>query len=278
MFKPLENIRVVTLALNVPGPLVAKRLLGLGAVVIKIEPPQGDPLKQYCAKWYDDINVGQDCRAIDLKSIKGKKQLAAILSSTDLLITAQRTKALDNLGLDWASLQQSFPQLNHIAIVGYPSPGDNEAGHDLTYQAKLGLLKNNQLPSTLIADMAGAEMAAFEGLALLMASRTGEKGQKKIIALSESAEYMAQPLTYGVTAEGGLLSGGLPEYATYQTKEGWVALAALEPHFSTRLKECLELETLSSESLSQVFKQKTAHEWVAWAGERDIPLAEIKTS
>jgi crotonobetainyl-CoA:carnitine CoA-transferase CaiB-like acyl-CoA transferase len=89
---------------------------------------------------------------------------------------------------------------------------------------------------------------------------------------------MAQPLTYGVTNDGGLLAGTLPEYSIYQTKAGSIALAALEPHFSARLKEHLELEMLSSESLTQVFKQKTAYEWVAWAGERDIPLAEIKTS
>ena len=59
-------------------------------------------------------------------------------------------------------------------------------------------------------------------------------------------------------------------------KKGSVALAALEPHFSARLKEQLELETLNAESLSQVFKQSTASEWVTWAKERDIPLAEIK--
>jgi crotonobetainyl-CoA:carnitine CoA-transferase CaiB-like acyl-CoA transferase len=276
MSQPLKNINIVTLAVNVPGPLAAKRWLNLGATVTKVEPPDGDPLERYCPDWYQEVNAGQHIQRLNLKTKEGKKALSQLFLSADLLLTAQRTKALDNLGLDWASLQQNYPQINHIAIVGYPTPNDNEAGHDLTYQAKLGLLKDGNMPSTLISDMAGAEMAALEGLALLMESKATKKGQKKVIALSESAKYMAQPLKYKLTNEGGLLAGTLPEYAIYETKKGSVALAALEPHFSARLKEQLELETLNAESLSQVFKQNTASEWVTWAKERDIPLAEIK--
>jgi crotonobetainyl-CoA:carnitine CoA-transferase CaiB-like acyl-CoA transferase len=274
-FKPLKNMRVVTLALNVPGPLAAKRLVEYGATVIKVEPPQGDPLEVYCADWYQEINRGQQRQQLDLKKPEGKAQLAELLASADLLLTAQRPLALERLGLSWAELQDAYPQLNHLAIVGYLAPHENKAGHDLTYQAALGLLNPPDMPKTLMADLVGAERAATEGLALLMVKQAGQSGQQKLIALSESADYMAQPLKHGLTAETGLLAGALPQYAQYETQSGWIAVAALEPHFSARLKDELELETLSKKALETVFKQRSADEWAAWANERDIPIVPI---
>lgn len=269
-------MRVVTLALNVPGPLAAKRLLDLGASVIKVEPPQGDPLEHYCLDWYQHINVGQQRKVINLKSEHGQIQFAGLLSSADLLLTAQRTKALNKLGLEWESIHNKYPKLNHIAIVGYLPPNDDEAGHDLTYQATLGLLNQNNMPKTLVADMAGAETAALESLAFLMATKAGEVGQKKLVALSEAAKYMAQPLTFGATREGGLLAGVLPEYSIYQTQSGSVAIAALEPHFSSRLKKELGLVDLSHENIAKKLQQQSAIKWEQWAKQHDIPLTAVK--
>jgi len=275
-FKPLANMRIVTLALNVPGPLAAKRWLDFGATVIKVEPPEGDPLDIYCTDWCNDLNEGQQRQTINLKSTEGKEVLATLLSTADLLLTAQRPAALERLGLGWSELQKQHPNLNHIAIVGYPKPNENEAGHDLTYQASLGLLTPPVMPKTLMADMAGGERAALEGLALLMARKAGQKGQQVFIALSEAAEYMAQPHHYGLTSENGLLAGKVPEYSLYETASGWVAVAALEPHFSARLKKSLDLTELNHKTLAAKLKRKTANEWFEWAKERDIPLAVVK--
>ncbi|ORU94471.1 MAG: carnitine dehydratase [Cycloclasticus sp. symbiont of Bathymodiolus heckerae] len=274
-FKPLAGMRIVTLALNVPGPLAAKRWCDFGATVIKVEPPEGDPLEIYSAEWYHDVNIGQQKRRINLKTAEGKEALAQLLSTADLLLTAQRPAALERLGLGWDELQNSYPKINHIVIVGYPVPNENEAGHDLTYQASLGLLTPPTMPKTLVADMAGAERAALEGMALLMARKAGEKGQQVFIPLSEAADYMAQPLSYGLTSETGLLAGNVPEYALYETANGWLALAALEPHFSARLKQELGLSELSHQTVAEKLKQKTATEWAVWAKQRDIPLVSL---
>ena len=259
-----------------PGPLAAKRLLELGAEVIKVEPPQGDPFEHYNPEWYQDLNDQQSIRKLDLKSKTGLELFDSLLTETDLLITAQRPLALKRLGLDWVQLQRRFPSLNHLAIVGYPEPNQDHAGHDLTYQATLGLLSPPTMPKTLMADMAGAERAAFEGLAMLMASKLGEKGQRKVVALSEAAEYMAMPLKYGLTGDDALLGGRLPEYALYDTKSGWVAIAAIEPHFKVRLQKGLGLLDLSHATISQKLKEKSALDWVEWANEQDIPLVEVK--
>jgi crotonobetainyl-CoA:carnitine CoA-transferase CaiB-like acyl-CoA transferase len=276
MFKPLAGMRVVTLAQNLPGPLAAKRLVELGAAVIKVEPPSGDPFEQYCPEWYCDLNSGQQHQTIDLKSAEGQQTLEQLLSEADLLLTAQRPAALTRLGLDWERLHKDHPNLNHLAIVGYPEPMAELAGHDLTYQASLGLVTPPNMPKTLIADMAGAEYAALQALALLMVRKAGEAGEQKLVALSDAAEYMAQPLKYGLSSEGTILSGELPEYSLYETQSGWVAIAALEPHFKSRLQDKLGIELFSRELLAEKMKERTTQAWSEWADENDIPLVEVK--
>lgn len=274
-YKSLKNIQVITTALNLPGPLAAKRLVKMGANVIKIEPPSGDPFKHYVKEWYQDLNEGQTIITLDLKTESGQNGLKEYLKESALLITAQRPNALARLGLDWESLNKAFPKLNHLEIVGYPATKANIAGHDLTYQAELGLISLPKMPKTLLADMAAGEEAALKALEMIMAFKDGQNGSKYQLALSESAKYLAQPIKYGLTNSDGLLAGNLAEYNIYETKQGWLALAALELHFQANLKRGLELEIISKENLAKKFKEKTARDWIIIAKEHDIPLAIV---
>lgn len=273
---PLEGVRVISTAVNVPGPVAAAHLVKLGASVTKIEPPHGDPLKQYCAPWYDDLRAGQECIPLDLKSEQGHEKIMGLLSTADLLLTAQRPAALARLGLAWDDLHPRFPHLNYVAIVGFPGALANEPGHDLTYQAELGLLSPPNLPRTLIADLAGAEQAVSTALALLYRSKVAGAGGGYVeVALSEAARDIAAPLTFGATRPDSKLGGGSPIYNLYQTRSGWIAVAALEPHFIERLKEKLGLKALTEDALSEAFKQKNAAEWEAWARNLDLPIRAV---
>ncbi len=153
MYKPLAGMKIVSIAVNLPGPVAAKQLASLGASVFKIEPPGGDPFEKHCPLWYNELIVGQQRLTLDLKSADGKNDLAQILSKSHLLLTAQRLPALKRLGLDWQTLQQHYQKLNHVCILGYAEPMDNHAGHDLTYQASMGLIQPPLMPKTLIADI-----------------------------------------------------------------------------------------------------------------------------
>jgi len=274
----LDGVKVVNLAVNLPGPAAARRFLQLGAEVVKVEPPGGDPMVGYHATWYEQLNAGQEVLKIDLKSPEDRQQLDELLQSADLLITANRPAALMRLGLGWEKLHEQFPNLCQVAIVGYPSPMENEPGHDLTYQAKIGLLTPPQMPRTLIADMAGAEKAVSEALALLWAREKGQGGGCRMIALSEAADYMAEPWSVGFTAPEAMVGGALPEYNLYESSDGWVAVAALEPHFSKALFSALDCPGADIEKLRSLFKSKTAKEWEAWAKERDLPLVAVKAN
>lgn len=269
----LRGLRIVNLAVNLPGPAAAQRLQALGATVVKVEPPGGDPMALYSQPWYADMMEGQQVHRCDLKDPQGKKSLFALLESADALITATRSAALKRLGLDFDSLHPLFPDLCMVSIVGYPAPDDDEAGHDLTYQARMGLLDPPHMPRTLISDLAGAEQTVSAVLALLVQrERTGEAGQA-VVPLSEAAAFFAEPLRYGSTVAGGILGGGLPEYNIYQARDGWVAVAALEPHFKSRLEKLLDIRR--QEDYQTVFAGQTTGYWKLWAQSHDLPVETV---
>lgn len=267
---------MVSLAVNVPGPVAAARLRDLGADVTKVEPPTGDPLSQAAPRWYEILARGQEVTTLDLKQPEDRARLDELLEQADLLLTSSRSAALARLGLGWEELGARYPGLSQVAIVGHPAPDDNVPGHDLTYQAGLGLLSPPDLPRTLLADLAGAERAVSAALALLLARERGDSGRYAETSLARSAADFAEPLRHGLTAPGGSLGGGLPEYNLYRTRDAWISVAALEPHFRRRLLDELGLEDAGYEDLARVFRARSAGEWEAWAAARDLPLAALR--
>ncbi len=272
----LDGVKVVSLAVNLPGPVAASRLANWGATVVKVEPPAGDPLRQFSRPWYEALVRNQKVVTLNLKDPDGRATLDGYLAESDLLLTSSRPAALERLGLDWPRLHHRFARLNQVAIVGYPAPAENRAGHDLTYQASLGLVQAPHLPRTLMADLATAERAVSTGLALLIARDRGVEGRHEQVSLVEATAPFADPLRYGLTAAGGLLGGGSPGYNIYPAQDGWVALAALEPHFWQRLEQALGETALESARLTEIFRSRTALEWERWADERDLPIVALR--
>ncbi|MGH8829343.1 MAG: CoA transferase [Jiangellaceae bacterium] len=274
--QPLGGVRVVSIAINLPGPVAAARLAALGATVVKVEPPAGDPLRRFTRPFYDELVAGQSVQTLDLKDDADRRSLEELLSDADLFITSHRIAALERLGLGWAELSRRHPRLSQVAIVGHPAPHDDLPGHDLTYQAANGMLTPPAMPTVLVADLAGAERAVTEGLAAVVHRATTGAGCFREVALSAAAEAMAAPLRHGLTTPSGLLGGALPAYGIYDTAAGHIALAALEPHFFARLVELLEV-TGSREELEAAFAARTAQEWQEWAAAHDVPLAAVTT-
>ncbi|EQM29853.1 CoA transferase, partial [Rhodococcus erythropolis] len=161
----LQGVQVVSLAINLPGPLAAARLRALGATVTKIEPPAGDPLRAVAPTWYDELTVGQRVVTLDLKDPADRAVAARELSRADLMLTAMRPSALVKLGLD--ELTAANPHLSHIEIVGHDGIAAEQPGHDLTYQALHGTLQPPTMPTVPVADLLGAERAVSAALLAL---------------------------------------------------------------------------------------------------------------
>ncbi|MBA3491107.1 MAG: CoA transferase, partial [Rubrobacteraceae bacterium] len=207
---PLQGVRVLTLAVNLPAPVAASRLCAKGASVVKVEPPGGDPLALMCPGYYEDLSAGQEVVRLDLKDQRDRASLDDRLEGMDLLLTATRPAALERLGLSWPELHARFPRLCQVAIVGHPPPNEDAPGHDLTYQARFGTLSPPGMPPVLAADLAGAERAVSAALSLLFARERGQGAGYEQVALSEAARSFAEPLRQGLTTPGGVLGGGFP--------------------------------------------------------------------
>lgn len=272
----LQGVKIISLALNIPGPAAAARLTKLGAEITKIEPPTGDATQTAAPALYESLTQGQTIVRLDLKSSAGHAKLDELLASADLLLASFRPSALQRLGLDWESLRTRHPKLCFVGIVGYPPPHQERTGHDLTYQSDLGLLRPPQMPPTLFIDLAGAERAVSMALALLTrAARSGQAGCAWV-SLHECARDLAVPLRAGLTTSDGLLGGAYPLYGFYRANDGWIAIAALEPHFAERLLSELGLKKAERPALERIFRQRKAASWEKWAAELDLPLVAVR--
>jgi crotonobetainyl-CoA:carnitine CoA-transferase CaiB-like acyl-CoA transferase len=272
----LAGLRVASTALNLPGPAACSRLRDLGASVEKIEPPAGDPMQRFNPAWYERLHAGIRVHRLDLKLPADRTAMEALLLESDILVTAQRPSALARLGLGARDLAERFPRLCHVAITGHAPPHEEEPGHDLTYLAAAGLLSPPAMPATLFADMAGAERTVTTALALVVARDRGRPAHSAVCPLADAAEWLARPLTEGLTAPGALLGGGYAGYNVYAAKEGWIAVAALEPHFAQSLGDALGVVPLDTQRLATRFAEETAEHWEAWARARDLPIAALR--
>ncbi len=241
--RPLRGIRVLSLALNLPGPAALMRLHALGAKCVKLEPtpakgaPSADPMAIYSPQAYTQLHAGVRVVHADLKTAAGQRRLHQLLQGTDVLVTSFRPSALTKLGLDWRSLHRAHPSLCHVVILGETGERGEIPGHDLTYLAAHGLVKGLDLPPTLYADMAGSLAACEATLALLWQRSQSPKGLggRMEVGLSESAAHLSLPWHWGLTQASGPVGGAHAGYGVYACRDGRVAVAALEPHFAHRL-------------------------------------------
>ncbi len=292
-FLPLRGVRVVSLALNLPGPAALWRLRRLGAECLKVEPPppsgappgsSGDPAASVSRVLYDELHEGIRVHCLDLKDPTASARLDELLAGAALLLTSFRPRALARLGLSWAQVSSRHPALSMVAIVGAPAERADEPGHDLTYQAEAGLVRGVDLPVTVFADMGGALLATEAALGVLLAARTTGRGAYAEVALSDAAHWLAKPIHWGLLREGSLLGGGFAGYRVYTCRDGRVALAAVEPHFARALCEWIGLDSRGASALmapdahrrvAQFFADKDVRTVEREAALRDIPLHAI---
>ena len=288
---PLKGVRVLSLALNLPGPAAMMRLHQMGATCTKLEPlaPSGaataDPMGLYKPAAYQTMHQGVRVVQADLKTERGQTALHKLLAKTDVLITSFRPSALSKLGLGWKALHRLYPSLCMVSVVGGSGVRAEEPGHDLTYLAENGLVNGLDLPATLYADMGGSLMtteAVLQAMLIRKSSGRGKgRGVFQEIALCDAANYLALPRTWGLTTPDGDVGGAHAGYKIYPCKNGRVAVAALEPHFAKRLCLAVGLKENDMQSMhalkthkafTKFFASQTRQQLDRLAVSKDIPL------
>ncbi|SFN18478.1 Crotonobetainyl-CoA:carnitine CoA-transferase CaiB [Pseudonocardia ammonioxydans] len=266
---PLHGVRVVSLAVNVPGPVAAARLADLGADVVKVEPPAGDALQVAAAGWYRELTARHEVVTLDLRDAADRERLEERLATADVLLTAMRPAALDRLGLR-ASVGRH--RLVHVEIVGYDGERAGEAGHDLTYQAAHGTLQPPAVPTVPVADLLGGERAALAAVAgLRLRDRSGDAVHQPVV-LDHVARDAAAGVRHGLTGPGDVLGGASPGYGIYPTTDGYVAVGAVEPHFVARLGDAVGR---TRAELAARFATADSKHWQELGNELDIPIVAV---
>lgn len=248
----LSGLRVLDLTRNLPGPFATRLLADLGATIVKVEPPEGDPARPLVAL-FEALNHGKDCRTIDFRSSADLDRLRTWVQEADVLLDSFRPGVLQGLGLDAATLHALNPRLVMVSITGYGQHGPwaQKAGHDLNFMALSGVLDQMRAPTGELAlsnvqwgDLAGGSaMACIAVLAAVFEmQRTGQgrhldvsmaHGLHAQLVMPRATGAMLAPLLGRRPGAGeDLLNGVLPCYNLYATQDGrHLAVGALEFKF-----------------------------------------------
>ena len=252
--KPLEGIKVVELATFIAAPCTARFLADLGADVIKVEAPMGDPLRYTAANEgrpldqkentsYDLENAGKRCIALNIKSPEGREVLEKLIADADVFITNNRQPSLIKNKLDYDTLHAKYPALVYGFISGYGEKGPDKdlPGFDFTaFYARggiLGPLRDKTSTPMLTVQGFGDHQVAMNLAAGILASlfkakMTGE-GDQVVVSLFHSAVWdvslMLQSSQYGADSCKFPMErweNGNPLTMVYKTKdEQWLQIA-----------------------------------------------------
>ena len=247
---PLSSVRVLDLTRLLPGPLLTCWLADLGAEVVKLEDPNGgDYTRSLSPEMFAVLNRNKKSIRMDLKNPEHRDRFLAMANDYDVVIEQFRPGVMDKLGCGYEALKAVNPKLVVCAITGYGQTGPYKdlAGHDMNYCAIAGALDQigpaGGAPvqgNFQIADIAGGSLSAGLGIlsAVIRARDTGEGGFVDISMTDCAFGMQVVPLStvrtlgQSLPRGGDMLNGGLPNYSTYECKDGlYAALGALEPKF-----------------------------------------------
>lgn len=251
---PLSGLAVIDFSTLLPGPMASLMLAEAGAEVLKIEPPHGDDMRRFPplvaghSAAFAALNHGKSFLSLDLKAPDALDRLRPHLERADVLIEQFRPGVMTRLGLGYEAVRAINPRIVYCSITGYGQSGPRamEAGHDLNYISRSGMLGLSSggahpvMPPLLAADIAGGTFPAVINILLALRQRdvTGE-GCHIDIAMADTPATFAWhgaaslAATGAVPRDGGeLFTGGSPRYRTYPAADGrLVAVGALEEKF-----------------------------------------------
>lgn len=286
--QPLAGILVVELARYLPGAYAGRELLRRGARVVRIEAPEGDPMRSGAPAWDEALRRGKESVVCALPDDAAFTR--ALCARADVVLEGFRPGVAARLGIGPSDVPASVV---YCSLTGFGADGDHaaRAGHDLNYLGWAGVLQDTAPapPPVQVADLAaGALVAVAEVLAALLSrQRTGEGGHVVVSMTHGSHDLVAHRLGGDPVARH--LTGGLACYRIYETADGrWLTVAALEPRFFLRLCElagCPELARRQYDSdqealagqLAARFRQRPLADWLELFDGEDVCAGPVWT-
>lgn len=303
--RPLSGMIVLDLTVNTPGPFCSMILSDLGARVVKVEPPGGDPLRESGAAIFAGLNRGKESISLDLKTAGDRDILLRLAGRADVVLEGSRPGVAQRLGADYETISARNPGIVYCSISGFGQDGPWRArpGHDVNYLALSGYMGLQTAiegrpwpPAILISDVASGMYAAIAVLAAFAGRAASGVGAYIDLSMTESALSLVGIETSRAAVEGRNPSPPnvtfIPTYGLFACADDrWLSLGIVhEDHFWRRLcsvgglmelasltfKERVERAEEIKTRLESTFVKRPSSEWERVLVEADVPGAAVR--
>ena len=309
MVKPLEGIRVITLAEQYPGPYATLLLADLGADVVIVERPQGGDPARIFPQFHAAVNRNKRAVTVDLKTDVGRERLRSLIVSADVLMEGYRPGTMQRLRFGYEDVQHLNSRIVYVSITGFGQNGPyrDRPAHDLSYQAVAGILHahakagSTQLPGDLpIGDLSSGMFAVLGTLAALIErSRTGHGRHVDISMTDGLVSWMSANLVPTMNGQSLADVSSEPGYGIFRCADGklltlsiahedWFwrpmcELLGLREHAGLTRESRIAQTQVLRQAIANRIAQETREEWsnrldlagIAWSPLND--LEEVTT-
>ncbi len=250
----LAGMRVLDLSAWRPMPHATQILADLGAEVLKVEPPGGDPMRGY-PEIFASVARGKRSIVLDLRTEAGSARALELAAAADVVCESWRPGVADRLGLGYETVVEANPTVIYCSLTGFGQDGPlrDVPGHDVNFQAIAGALaprrpelapEVSRLP---VADLEGGTVCAML-ICAAWAHRiaTGE-GERIDVAMADVVAWWVGTRSGTANAEAGSRTVGSPGYGVFRAADGaWIALGVLaEQRLWDAICRALGLEELA---------------------------------
>jgi CoA:oxalate CoA-transferase len=261
---PLAGIDVVDFSLYLPGPYASRLLGDLGAKVVKVEQPRGDPIRSFLPGVYEFLNRGKRVVSVDLKSEAGRTQARELVAAADVVLEGFRPGVAARLGIGFDDCAALRAGLVYCSLSGYGQSGPerDRPGHDIGYEAGggayAGVLAIGDPPApphVAVGDLGGALFGALSICAALVGRKSPDADaeaswidvsmQEAVVHLSASrwGRYLRDRVEPGPDD----LASYAPGAGFFESADGrFVALASVEDKFWAGLCRALDRDDLAA--------------------------------
>ena len=292
----LAGIRVIDCTVNILGPLAAQILGDMGADVIKIETPQGDPMRHSgpsrnanMASLFMNANRNKRSVVLDLKRAACLEALMRLIATADVFIHSLRPDAAARLGIGYADVMKRNERIIYAYGPGYRAdgPNRNRPAFDDVIQGESGVAamlgrvvgEPRYVPMILADKFCGHALASAIGMALFARERSG-KGQEVSVPMLETmlafnlTEHLWVDFLTPTGADPGYARMFSPDRKPFATSDGYICVLAVNDEQWGRLLLAIGRPELARDPRFAKLAQRTLHINELYS----IVAAEIKTS
>ena len=293
---PLAGITVVDFTIMIAGPYGARLLADAGAEVIKIESPEGDPMRKRTpirnglSSYFGALNAGKKSVMLDLKQAAPRRQALDLIAEADVVIENFRPGVMKKLGLDYETCAAVNPRLIYCSISGYGQTGPKSghpayapilhavSGYDT---ANMGYQRTADAPAstgTFVADVMAGQVAYGAVVTGLIGRATHGRGDHLDVALLDTMLSTLVYETQAAQADGPKL--GKTVYRPARAGEEFVIIAAITDRNFQTLAEAMNRPELLTDKRFSTMSCREQHweEWqeiiAAWVSDQDAADVE----